>query len=452
MTVTRYINEGLALARQGELRQAALLLCLAVKLDPDRAEAYRHLGEVLIPLQRWEDAEACFFRAVALQPHFPEAHNYLGVVLNHKKDLSGAEACYQRAIGQNPGYAEAYHNLGSCFKQANRIDEAEACYRRALELQPDLRDSRFSLATLYLLRGEYELGWQLHESRWQGDFRLDIPLWQGEDLTGCKILLFFEQGYGDMLQFVRYAYIVAKQAAVTVWIQKPLKRLLAGSQTAFSVCTGRTLPEESFDYACSLLSLPFHCKTSLATIPNDVPYLHAGAEITARWRDKIDAAAGGRCRVGVVWAGNPEHSDDANRSIAFALFGRLFSVEGIAFFSLQAGGKSRQLPSLPSEVFDCCGQLADFAETAGVIANLDLVIAVDTAVAHLAGAMGKKTWLLLPFKPDWRWGLDREDSPWYPTMRLFRQRQPGDWQEVLERVAAALHRRIKASAQNTAGS
>ncbi len=439
MTSTTHIDEGLSLARKGELLPAALALCRAVKLEPGRAEAYQHLGEVLLALKRLEDAEACFTQATALKPHFAEAHNYLGVVLNKKKRLTEAEACYRRAISQNPGYVEALHNLGSCLKQANRLDEAEACYQRALALQPGFREARFSLATLYLLRGQYALGWQLHESRWQGNFRLDIPLWQGEELAGRRILLFFEQGYGDMLQFARYAYLVAKQAAATtVWIQKPLRRLLSGSQTAFSVCSGRNVPEKPFDFACSLLSLPFHFKTTLANIPADVPYLRADAGCAARWKDKIDPIAAGRLKVGVVWAGNPEHSDDGNRSVPFDLFGRLFSVAETAFFSLQVSKNSGKVPPLPEGVYDCSAELADFAETAAAVASLDLVIAVDTAVAHLAGAMGKPTWLLLPFKPDWRWGLEREDSPWYPTMHLFRQRRAGDWPEVLARVSTAL--------------
>lgn len=441
MTAKKYIADGVALAEKGELREAALLFCQAVKAEPDLPEAYQRLGEALIPLEYWDNAQKCFCRALELNPQYAEAYNYLGVVLKQKDRPEEAEKCYRQAIRQKPDYEAAFHNLGNCLKGENRFAEAEAAYLRALELKPDLFESRFSLGTLYLLLGQYEKGWKLYDSRmvWEEKFRLDIPIWQGEALTGRKILLFHEQGFGDMIQFVRYAYPVAKLAETTVWIQQPLERLLSGSQHAFSVCVSRRdIDPKQFDFACSLMSLPAKFHSTAATVSNSVPYLHAPKNIAAKWREKIGKPAGRRKKIGVVWAGNPRHSDDQNRSIAFGLFRRLFTMDEFFWISLQVGGGQLAQAGGSRHLFDCSGELTDFAETAGVITNLDLVIAVDTAVAHLAGAMGKETWVLLPYRPDWRWGLDRKDSLWYPTMRLFRQHQPGDWQEVLARVEAAL--------------
>jgi len=442
MTVKKYMDDGLQLAAKGELQDAALSFCQAIKLYPDFPEAYQRLGEVLIPLNYWDDAQDCFCKALELNPCYPDAYNYLGVVLRNKKRLAEAEECYHQAIKYNPDYAEAYHNLGNCLKLTNRYAEAEKVYLRAIELKPDLALPRFSLATLYLLLGQYTKGWPLYESRfsWQGNFRLDIPIWQGEDLSGRNILLFYEQGLGDMLQFIRYADKVSALASQTsVWIQRPLERLLADSQDNFAIYTNKKdIPYKQFDYACSLFSLPLVFNTSPETIPNTVPYICPPKETAVKWHNKISEITADSPKIGVVWAGNPEHSDDYNRSIPFDLISQLFATEGPTWISLQLGEQAQNLSRSQLVVMDYSPELTDFAETAGLLETLDLVIAVDTAVAHLAGAMGKKTWLFLPYAPDWRWGLEGEDSLWYPTMRLFRQRNPGDWQEVLARVKTAL--------------
>lgn len=442
MTVKNCMIEGLEFAAMHEWRQAGLAFCQAIKLDPNLTQAYQLLGEVLIPIEDWDNAQACFCKVIQLDPEFSEAYNHLGVVLKHKDLLGEAEECYRQAIAKDPNYAEAFHNLGNCLKLTHRFDEAEAFYLRALELQPDFEESRFSLSTLYLMRGQYNKGWKLYDSRfnWQEKFRMDIPIWQGEVLTGRKVLLFYEQGIGDMIQFFRYAYQVAQTAKkTTVWIQKPLERLLLSTQNVFSVCaSGKNIDPGQFDFACSLFSLPAKFNSGQEVFNNDIPYIHASNDISAKWRHFIGARAGKRYKVGVVWAGNPKHSDDQNRSIPFELFSKLFDDDKVFWVSLQVGETVRNLTQTSQCVFDCSRELVDFAETAGVIDNLDLVIAVDTAVAHLAGAMGKKTWLLLPYRPDWRWGLECEDSFWYSTMRLFRQHNLGDWQNVLERVKVAL--------------
>ena len=440
MTVAECIDEGLAKATAGQLREAALSFCQAVKLDPKVAESHQRLGEVLLALDYWDDAQACFRQAIELNPNYAEAHNYLGVVLKHQECLDEATSCYHKAVKLNPDYYEAYHNLGNCLKFAFRFAEAEAAYCRALELKPDLLKSRFSLAILYLQLGQYDKGWKLYDSRlnWQEKFRLPIPIWQGEALKDRKILLFYEQGFGDTIQFIRYAYQVAELAETTVWIQKPLERLIVNRNAGFSVCDGSHIDSEQFDFACSLMSLPAKFISSAAGIPSGVPYLQAASDISAKWREKISKAADDRLKVGIVWAGNPEHSDDHNRSIAFDVFAKLFTVTGITWVSLQVGRTAAANAGITEQIMDFTCDFSDFAETAGMIDNLDLVIAVDTAVAHLAGAMGKATWLLLPYRPDWRWGLVSEASPWYQGMRLFRQDKLGDWQNVLDQVIKAL--------------
>lgn len=448
MTAKTYITKGLALAEKGEVRAAALLFCQAVKNEPAFAEGYQRLGEALLSLEHWDDAQRCFCKAIELAPDYPEAYNYLGIVLKRRHCLAEAEDCYRRAIRQKPDYAEAFNNLANCLKLTYRFDEAETAYQQALALQPDLEKARFSLATLYLLRGRYNEGWKLYDSRfdWQKKFRLDIPIWQGEDLTERRILLFYEQGYGDMIQAIRYISRVAKLAAkTTVWIQKPLERLLLEcAHGAFSVCSeGRSLKPDQFDFACSLFSLPAKFDLAVETIFKKVPYLQPDEKAAARWRDRLEKLAGTKYKVGVAWAGNPKHTNDQNRSVPFGLFRRLFSVAGVCWVSLQTGEQKGSCAKHSDAILDCSGQLVDFAETAGVIDNLDLVIAVDTAVAHLAGAMGKKTWLLLPHWPDWRWGLEGGDTVWYPTMRLFRQKNPGDWPGVLEKVRQSLIREVQ---------
>jgi len=440
MTANECIRNGLAKATEGQFREAALAFCQAIKIDAASAEAHQRLGEVLLTLNDWDTAQECFSQALVLDPAYSEAHNYYGVVLKHKNFLEEAEFYYRQAIKLNPDYYEAFHNLGNCLKMAGRFAEAETVYCRALELKPDLLESRFSLGILYLLLGQYEKGWKLYDSRlnWQEKFRLKIPIWQNENLTGRKILLFYEQGFGDMIQFIRYAYQVAKLAeTTTVWIQKPLVRLFTNSQSGFTVCDGSNIDSRQFDFACSIFSLPAKFRATAATITDCVPYLQANHDISVKWSKKINAISGSRKKVGVVWAGNPEHSDDLNRSIEFKLFSQLFTVPGITWVSLQVG-KIPQQPVAAKCLLDYTSELVDFAETAGIIDNLDVVIAVDTAVAHLAGAMGKKTWLLLPYRGEWRWGLTSEVSPWYRTMRLFRQQRIGDWSEVLQRVKLAL--------------
>ena len=444
---TYTVEEGLNLAHGGKIREAAIYFCQAVKEEPHNPELYQRLGELLVALEEWDHAQACFRQLLALAPEHAEAYNYMGVILKRKEYLAEAEACYREAVELKPDYAEAFHNMGNCLLRQEKYAEAEAAYLKAVELQPDLLKARFSLGIYYLLMGQREKGWKWYDARldWKDSFHMDIPIWQGESLAGRRILLFYEQGFGDMLHCLRYVPQIVRQALeVTVWIQEPLARLLKEMDPSYRVCTSnRNLDAAQFDFACSIFSLP----AKLPSLEADVPYLWAAQENREAWYKKLALAANGRLKVGVVWAGNPEHSNDENRSSSFAEFRRLFTIPGVLWVNLQVGEEQKRFQEVSDaeRLFDTAGKLTDFAETAGVIANLDLVIAVDTAVAHLAGAMGKPTWLLVPYHPEWRWELKREDCFWYPSMRLFRQTVRGNWQEVLQRVAVALAEQVSST-------
>ena len=444
---THSVEEGLNLAHGGKIREAAIYFCQAVKEEPYNPEMYLRLGELLVALEEWDHAQACFGQLIALAPECAEAYNYMGIILKRKEYLAEAEACYREAVELKPDYAEAFHNMGNCLLRQEKYAEAEAAYLKAVEVQPDLLKARFSLGIYYLLMGQREKGWKWYDARldWKDSFHMDIPIWQGESLAGRRILLFYEQGFGDMLHCLRYVPQIVRQALeVTVWIQEPLARLLKEMKPAYKVCTSnRQLDAAQFDFACSIFSLP----AKLPSLEAAVPYLWAAPKNREAWYKKLASVAKGRLKVGVVWAGNPEHSNDENRSSSFAEFRRLFTIPGVLWVNLQVGEEQKRFKEISDaeRVFDTAGELTDFAETAGVIANLDLVIAVDTAVAHLAGAMGKPTWLLVPYHPEWRWELKREDCFWYPTMRLFRQALRGDWQEVLQRVAVALAEQVSST-------
>lgn len=478
MNTITYMNIGIKLANAGKFQQAAEAFIQAIQLDPNYPEAYNNLGVVFKATNRLDAAETCFRRAIALIPNYLEAYNNLGMVLMAFNRLDEAESCFRSAIKLNPNYLEAYSNLSIVLKELNRLEEAENCFRRiiklkpdypnaykslgaillymnrleeaesyfhrAIKLNPDCPDTQFSLGVVYLLQGRYDKGWEKYEFRCKlpGNSQPEIRRWHGEDLTGCKILLFHEQGLGDTMQFVRYAQMVAELGAETiVWVQKPLERLLSAPKSTFIIRTGDSIPLEqyNFDFACPLMSLPCVFHTLVETIPQSIPYIQPPSATSLKWREALDEIDGGKTyRVGVAWAGNLNNVEGRKRSIPIELFSKLFDCNEVSWVSLQVGSAIDAFVDVPYKLIDFSQEFVDFSETAGVIENLDLVITVDSAVAHLAGAMGKKVWVLLPFAPDFRWLLEREDSLWYPTMRLFRQQKIGDWQEVIERVQSAL--------------
>jgi tetratricopeptide (TPR) repeat protein len=424
-----------ALRAQGQLDAAQTCYERALALRPNHVQSHVGLAVVLRDQGRLDDAVASYERALAVAPDNPEARNNLGVALVDLGRTGDAITHYERVLSLQPDRAETHNNLGIAFERQGRHTEALASYGRALALKQDYPQAHFNRSHALLQTGELEEGWEEYEWRFavaRYDRRFDRPLWSGEPLAGQSILVHAEQGFGDTLQFVRYVPLVAERGGrVVLEVPDPLLRLARTvGGVSQVIATGERLP--AFACHCPLLSLPRVFKTSLTTIPNIVPYLSVPAAASAAaWAARITPATGPK--VGIVWGGTTVGAID------LPLLQPLWDVTGISWFSLQVGDRSSDISLVDNvKIADLSPWLADFAETAAAVSHLDLVITVDTAVAHLAGALGRPTWLLLPHVPDWRWLLGREDSPWYPTARLFRQRQAGDWWDVACKVATAL--------------
>ena len=427
-----------ALAHQrGRDAEAAELVARAVARKGDMPIFHNTLGIAYRALNRLDEAEAAYRRALALDPNFAEAHGNLGNLLHRKGDLDAAIEYQRRARDLEPGRAEFHSNLGTSLYDRGEFAAAEDCYRRAIALKPDYADAHFHLGVVRLHRGDFAEGWREYEWRWRAstfeqarrDFKQ--PQWRGEELKGARILLYPEQGFGDTLQFVRYAKLVAARGG-RVWLESPpeLLRLLSRIAGAERVFAAGTAPAD-FAWQCPLLSLPFAFGTELTTVPAAIPYLAAEPEAVARWRQRL--ASRPDLRVGLTWAGRRTHRRDRARSLPPEALAPLAGIQGAAFYALQ---KEAASPLAWAE--DLAPRLGDFADTAAAISALDLVVTADTAVAHLAGALGKPVFILLPWVSDWRWLEARADSPWYPTARLFRQRTPGGWDRVVTEVMQAI--------------
>ncbi len=399
---------------------------------------------------RLEEAVASYEQALRLKPDYAEAHNNLGIALMEQGRLEEAVASYEQALRVKPDYAEAHNNLGIALGDQGNLEEAVASYQQALRLKPNYAEAHKNLALTWLLLGNFEQGWLEYQWRWQcKEFSppgFQQPLWDGAALQGQTILLHAEQGLGDTLQFIRYAPLVQERGGtVLMACPAPLIRLLAG-------CPGidRLIPQGGslppFDVHAPLLSLPKILGTTLVTVPAKVPYLFADADLTTQWGRELKQFPA--FKIGIGWQGSPKYRDDRSRSIPLVHFEPLARLEGVQLFSLQKGPGTEQLRALADRfpVTDLGSRLDEasgaFMDTAAVMKNLDLVITSDTAIAHLGGALGVPVWVALPLVPDWRWLLHREDSPWYPTLRLFRQTERGNWPQVFERKAAEVKKLI----------
>jgi Flp pilus assembly protein TadD len=474
-------NLGIVLRAAGQFDEAIAAFNKAIELDPDSAIANDNLGIVLREAGRIDASLAAHQRALELEPNSSAMLGNLSVTLRLKGRLDDAlEACH-RAIAADATNAEAYSNLGVTLADSGRTDEAIAASRKALELRPafaaawsnlgiSLGDqghfaeslvacqkavdiepanamAHFNLGVILLKLGDFPRGWVEYEWRWRcaeiyHARAFAQPRWDGQPLHGQTIFLHAEQGLGDAIQFIRYVPLIRQRGGrVYLGCHAPLRNLVGGFPGVEGIFTdGQPVP--AFDTHCAIGSLPALFSTTADSIPADVPYLRAKPHLAAYWREKLLPYNGQR-KVGLVWAGGESHKNDKNRSTSLSCFAPL-AAEGIVFFSLQKGPASAQAADPPAglRLIDFADELFDLVDTAAFIDNLDLVISVDTAVAHLAGAMGKSVWTLLPFNADWRWLLDRDGSPWYPTMRLLRQRRAGDWDEVITRVRGALHARL----------
>ena len=478
-------DQGFHLHLHNRLSEAEPFYHRALALDPTFKEAWMNLGLVTFSLGRLEEALSCQREALRIDPENADAQNNLGMVHYVQGNIVEAENCFRSALRLHPDHANATLNLGSARQILNQVEDAEAlfrhalslgidparaksnlalalmeqvrpheaelCCREALAIRPDYAEARANRALALLTMGQWEEGWREYESRWQAESMnapmpvLPQPRWTGQALRGETVLLYAEQGFGDTLQFCRYAPMVAAAGGrVVLVVPKALRRVLASLDGVAELLCEEDGALPPFDYHCPLLSLPYAFGTTVATIPAPESYLRADP---SGWAEFLGDLPG--LRVGLVWAGKSRTAQphavaiDKRRSMRLADMAPLFSVPGCSFVSLQLGPPARQMQTLPAEtvLHDVSERLTDWADTAELIAGLDLVIAVDTAVAHLAGALGKPVWMLNRFDSCWRWLLHRDDTPWYPTMRQFRQTIRGDWAGVIGEVRDALEER-----------
>ena len=452
-------NRGAALHEQNRFEEAVASYDRALTIRPDYINALCNRGGALQRLNRFDDALASYERALARAPNHAEALSNRGITLHRLGRFEEALASYDRALAVRPDYGEALCNRGVTLHEMRRFDEALASYAGVLAVRPDYAEAHFNEGLCRALRGDYRRGlpkfewrWQAEQSQQKRNFR--EPLWLGsEEIAGKTILLHAEQGFGDTIQFCRYVPLVAARGArVVLEVQGPLRRLMSGlsrnglflnglplnglAGAPETVARGEPLP--AFDLHCPLLSLPLAFGTGLETIPSAAPYLRAEAQSLANWKERLEPAR--RRRIGLCWSGGPTLR---HRSMKLKELLPLLDLEFDAtLVSLQKEVPSEDVPMLrnQSKLLHFGDELQDFSETAALISQLDLVISVDTGVAHLAGALARPVWVLLPFVPDWRWQLEGDTSPWYPTARLFRQDASRAWPDVVARVADALRK------------
>jgi tetratricopeptide (TPR) repeat protein len=439
---------GRLLQAAGRLPEAEASYRDAVALDPAHARAYNNLGCVLHMQGRLDDALAAYRRALDLDASLPQANQNYASIVRDPDALERAAEQYRRVTHADPSDAMAFNDLGNTLRELGRHREALAAFERALALDPGLAHAHFSRAFVLLLLGDYAAGWKEYDWRWRlpafnaPALRFAQPMWDGRPRPAGTVLLHAEQGLGDTLQFARYAPLVAGRCGTVVLESQPELAPLMHGVAGVSRVVARGEPLPPFDAHAPLMSLPSLFGTTLDTIPWDGPYVRPGPERVARW--DLDRQAGdARLRVGLVWAGRPQQWDDRKRSLSLAGLAPLAGVRGVAFFSLQVGEAAAQASAPPPgmRLVDLTSRIADFADTAALVSRLDLVVTIDTSVAHLAGAMGVPVWVLVAHAPDWRYHLARDDQPWYPSMRLFRQERDGDWSGAVARLAEALSRR-----------
>ncbi len=444
---------GLMAMERKDFVAAAGWLRAALALNPDEPTTLNNLGEALRRDEQVKAAMLCYQRALAIAPDYAEAHDNLGCALTMAGRPADALPCHQRAIALKHDFGLAHQRVASSLVDLNRHEEALRALRRGSAWAPDPARTRVHEAYLLLALGRFPLGWKAYESRWDALIdeapiarrHVEHPRWRGPvRLAGRTLALHAEQGFGDTLQFARYVPRLAREGARVILEAQaslvPLLRSLEG--VAQVIATGEPLPD--FDLQCPMLSLPLACGTTLATIPADIPYLAPPPERVAAWRRRLGRRPrhrhGQRRRIGVAWSGSPLHSNDRHRSMPLARLELLLNRSDCELHVAQTQIRPADravLDGLP-RVIDHSAALADFADTAALLSLMDLVISVDTSVAHLAGALARPTWVLLPFSAEWRWLIARADSPWYPTMRLFREPAPGDWDAVLAAVMRAL--------------
>ncbi|HVT88132.1 MAG TPA: tetratricopeptide repeat protein [Tepidisphaeraceae bacterium] len=432
---TFYVNLGQVYRALNRIDMAEQAQRQAIELDPNIAEAHSNLASILRERRQLEQAETSVRRALNLNPRFPAALINLGNILKDRGQIDQAIESFQQALNFGASRPEILNNIGDALRAKGEYAEARTALEEAINLAPDMAVAHWNLSLLHLLAGDLPRGFEEYEWRLRlidaDSSRFNKHMWDGGELNGQTILLHAEQGFGDAIQFIRYAPLVAQRGGkIIVECQRTLVKLLRSAPDVSAVFgKGEKLPE--FDCHVPMLSLPRIFNTTLESIPATVPYLSVDEQLTSQWQSRLPNEAGIR-KIGLVWQGNPKHINNRNRSLSPTNFQPLINLPGVKCFSLQIGGAPVH------NVTDLASDLRDFADTAAALNELDLLITVDTAATHVAGAMGRPVWLLLPLIPDWRWLLDRADSPWYPTMRIFRQAKVGDWSDVMDQIMQAL--------------
>jgi tetratricopeptide (TPR) repeat protein len=419
----------------------------ALRLKPDHAEAHNNMAIALQAQGKYQDAVTNCEKAVLLQPDYAQPYNTMGFSLEKQGKLTEAFESYQKAVSLKPDYAEAHNHLGVLAHADGRYEEALEHWRRALDTEPDYAEAHWNLSLALLLTGRLAEGWRQYQ--WRHNPQLNIltyphqlstPRWDGGSFVGKRLLVYYEQGFGDTLQFVRYLPMVKERGGTVVLeVRKPLVALLRQLPGVDQLieASSDAAPAVEFDLHTSLMDLPAVFATTLETVVADVPYICADSAKAAHCAGAI---SGPGFKVGVVWSGSTDYERNDVRCCRLEHFTPLAAIEGVQLYSLQKGPPAAQVEELAAKlpIINLAEQFYDFADTAAAIENMDLVISADTSVLHLAAAMGKPVWALICSAPAWQWMLDRPDSPWYPTMRIFRQTKPGSWNDVFQNVARQL--------------
>ncbi|MEN9756348.1 MAG: hypothetical protein RL755_535 [Pseudomonadota bacterium] len=442
-------NLGNAYQDKNRLDDALKCLHHAIQISPNLAVAHNNLGITLEKLNRLDEAQSCYQKALVLRPDYVEAHYNYGVTLQKMARYEDAQKSYRLAINYNPNHAKAHSNLGLVLKHLSEFGESEKHFVTAIKLDPHFIDAHYNFALLLMLLGRLKEGWAQYQWFYHpqntnpskpNQPNLNAKQWEGEALQGKTILIHSEQGFGDMIQFVRYAqHLKAHGATVWVLVTKPLVELFNTIVWVDRVLENGEQHNTTYDFWVFPLALPYWFQTTLENLPCNVPYLSVNTEKSAWWKNWLAQSGVNNKKIGLVWAGNPVHSNDANRSIDLSRFACLSELQNITWVSLQLGEKAREAClNGPLNMLDASVYIEDFTDSAALLANLDLLISVDSSPAHLAGALNLPVWTLITAVPDWRWLLNREDTVWYKSMRLFRQPKKGDWTSVLNDVKKAL--------------
>lgn len=442
------LQRGWQIHQQRRFAEAEFIYRDVLGKSPDDANAWCFLGIALHDQRQYAAAVECYRRALKLNPAFPVALNNLGNSLRYVHCVEEADQCFQKAIDLKPDYLNAFKNRGTLHVWTGSLDQGLAYYEQALRINPNEAELHRNLGVIYLLQGRYQEGWNEYRWRWRvGDLhRADttIPVWDGSNLNGRKILLSAEQGLGDTLNFVRFAQVLRNSGAQTlVHCQPQLLALLQNAPKLGPMYPNSLSVDQPMDCQCSLVDVADILRIDEQNIPHDCPYIFPSPQLTGYWARRFPKQLGAR-RIGIAWQGNPDHQADAFRSVPLTCFEPMSEIPGVELISLQSGYGTEQLEkwsgakeivSLGPDVDKTSGA---FVDTAAIMLQLDLVITSDTSIAHLAGALGVPTWIVLNYVPDWRWLLQREDSPWYPTVKLFRQESLGDWASVFRKIQTAL--------------